>query len=274
MKNERLYFLVLIFSIILLTVFLRSYFLQYQGFYEPDGFYHFSVIRAAVNNNFVVPKILSISGVPPHPVTEPVGLYWITLFPYFILRFFGISYYDVMRLVPLLFAIFDVLGAYYLSRFLSKDKIFGILVMIFVAINYADILKTSALVYRGDTFVSAFLILALIFFIYIFKSEDKHKKLGFALFSGLSLSLCNIVWNGGAFAFVVYIISILSILIFSIVTLNKKIFENIKYCIFSVLLWFLLVRSYVYSELISAPNQQLIGISGIAKSSGTRRITS
>ena len=88
--NKNLIFIGITLIILIATVYLRIELLQYQGFYEPDGFYHFSVIRAAVNNNFVVPKVLGISGWPQHTlVTEPVGLYWVTLFPYYILRFFG-----------------------------------------------------------------------------------------------------------------------------------------------------------------------------------------
>ncbi|MEM0201266.1 MAG: hypothetical protein QXD23_02570 [Candidatus Micrarchaeaceae archaeon] len=263
MSKDILLFFGIIAIILIVTIYLRLSLIQYQGFYEPDGFYHYSVIRAAVNNNFVVPRVLGISGWPGHTlVTEPTGLYWVTLFPYFILRFFGVSYYDVMRLVPLLFAIFDVLGAYYLSRFLSKDKVFGILVMALVATDYGEILKTSALVYRGDTFVSIFLILALIFLIKIFKTNDNNKKLGFMMLSGLFLSLCNIVWNGGAFAFIIYSITILITLVLSVIILNKNMFSDIKYTVFSLFLWFLLVRSYVYANFISEPNQQLIGFSG------------
>ena len=219
--------------------------LQYQGFYEPDGFYHFSVIRAAVNNNFVVPKVLGISGWPAHTlVTEPVGLYWATLFPYFILRFFGISYYDVMRLVPLLFAIFDVLGAYYLSRFLSKDKIFGILVMSLVALSAGDAARTSALIYRGDGFVTIFLILALIFITYLFKSKDRNKKIAFMLLGALSLSICDLVWNGASFAIAIIISALIVFMSFGFVFKKEKMYNDNIYLIGLILIWYLLVNLY------------------------------
>ncbi|MGC8479397.1 MAG: hypothetical protein ACP5M9_01880 [Candidatus Micrarchaeia archaeon] len=243
---------------------MRVQLLQFQGFYEPDGFYHFSVIRAAVNNNFVVPKTLSISGWPQHTlVTEPVGLYWITLFPYYILRFFGVSYYDVMRLVPLLFAIFDVLGAYYLSRFLSKDKVFGLLVMAFVALSFANISKTSALDYRGDGFVSIFLILALIFLIELFKTNSNNKKLVYMFLSAFSLSMSNLVWNGAPFAFIIYFVSSVSIMVYSFVYLKKNILKILPYVFGSIIIWFSLVRLYVYGRLISAANQELTGFSAL-----------
>ena len=262
-KNTLLFFCVFL-AILIITILLRIQFLQFQGFYEPDGFYHFSVIRAAVNNNFVIPKTLVLSGWPVHtPVTEPVGLYWVTLFPYFILQFFGISYYDVMRLVPLLFAIFDVIGAYYLSRFLSKDKLFGALVMAFVALSFANISKTSALDYRGDGFISIFLIMSLIFLIKIFKANEQNKKLAFMLLAALSLSICNVVWNGAPFAFIVYFISLTSIMIYSFIDLKTDITKPLAYASGSIIIWFILVRLYIYSGLISAPNQELTGLSGL-----------
>ncbi len=262
-KNKFLFFCITL-LILFITIFFRIPLLKYQGFYEPDGFYHFSVIRAAVNNNFVVPKTLSISGWPQHTlVTEPVGLYWVTLFPYYILRFFGVSYYDVMRLIPLLFAIFDVLGAYYLSRFLSKDKVFGLLVMTFVAFSFANISKTSALDYRGDGFISIFLILALIFLIEIFKTNNKNRRLAYMLLSSLFLSICNLVWNGAPFAFIVYFISSVSIMIYSFVYIKEGILKALPYVLGSIIIWFSLVRAYVYSGLISSPNQELTGFSAL-----------
>ncbi len=243
--NKNLIFIGITLIILIATVYLRVELLQYQGFYEPDGFYHFSVIRAAVNNNFVVPKVLGISGWPQHTlVTEPVGLYWVTLFPYYILRFFGVSYYDVMRLIPLLFAIFDVLGAYYLSRFLSKDKIFGILVMGLVALSAGDSARTSALIYRGDGFITIFLILSLIFIAYIFKSKDRNKKIAYMLLGALSLSICNAVWNGASFANAIVIGAFIVLMAFGFVFKKEKIYNDNIYLIGMLLIWYLLVNLY------------------------------
>ena len=243
--NQNLIFIALTLIILIATVYLRIELLQYQGFYEPDGFYHFSVIRAAVNNNFVIPKTLVLSGWPAHTlVTEPIGLYWATLFPYFILRFFGVSYYDVMRLIPLLFAIFDVIGAYYLSRFLSKDKLFGLLVMAMVALSAGDSARTSALIYRGDGFVTAFLLLTLIFIVHLFKTKSRDRKIAFMLLAALSLSICNVVWNGASFADAIIILSF--ILIASIAFIFKKdsLYNDVLYLIGMLIIWFLLVNLY------------------------------
>ena len=243
--NENLIFIVLTLIILIATVYLRIELLQYQGFYEPDGFYHFSVIRAAVNNNFVIPKTLVLSGWPVHTlVTEPIGLYWVTLFPYFILRFFGVSYYDVMRLVPLLFAIFDVLGAYYLSRFLSKDKLLGLLVMAMVALSAGDAARTSALIYRGDGFVTAFLLLSLIFIAHLFKTKNRDKKIAFMLLAALSLSICNVVWNGASFADAIIILSFIVITGIAFIYKKGSLYNDMLYLIGALILWILLVSLY------------------------------
>ncbi len=52
------YFLIAAFAaIILLAVFLRIGMLQYQGLFEPDGFYYYSVVMQTVSNHFMVPAV-------------------------------------------------------------------------------------------------------------------------------------------------------------------------------------------------------------------------
>ena len=258
-RVQFLVFLVITIAIIYLTIIYRTTMLGDAGFYEPDGFYHFSVIRAAVNNNFIVPHVLHISGYPsPTVVLEPEGLYWVTLFPYFFLQFFGISYYDVMRLVPVLFGIFDVIGAYLLARMITKDKLFGILSMLFVALSMGDAARTSALIYRGDGFVTIFLIIALIFAALIMKepSEEKHrhkiskiqfdkKKMAYAILSAVFLSLSNYVWNGAAFATAVYMVMLMLVIFVSFIFDKKDLLEDSKYLVASFILWYILVNIYI-----------------------------
>jgi asparagine N-glycosylation enzyme membrane subunit Stt3 len=258
-RVQFLIFLVITIAIIYLTIIYRTTMLGDAGFYEPDGFYHFSVIRAAVNNNFIVPHVLHISGYPsPTVVLEPEGLYWVTLFPYFFLQFFGISYYDVMRLVPVLFGIFDVIGAYLLSRMITKDKLFGILSMLFVALSMGDAARTSALIYRGDGFVTIFLIIALIFAALIMKepSEEKHrhkiskiqfdkKKMAYAILSAVFLSLSNYVWNGAPFATAVFMIMMMLVIFASFIFDKKELLEDSKYLIAAFIIWYILVNIYI-----------------------------
>ncbi len=226
-----------------IAVYLRVPMLKYPGFYEPDGFYHYSVIRAAVTHNFFVPENLSISGWPkPAPITEPRGLYWVTLFPYFFLRFAGLSYYTVMRDIPVLFALFDMFGAYYLSRFMSRDKLFGALVIALVGLSLGDAARTSALIYRGDGFVAIFLILSLIFFLEIFRSASRNKKLFFMVLSGIALALGNFVWNGAAFATIVYMLSFILVVGVAFILERHDSIYNSAYILGALLIWFVLVN--------------------------------
>ncbi|MDE1762463.1 MAG: hypothetical protein KGH78_04720, partial [Candidatus Micrarchaeota archaeon] len=124
---ENLLFAALLLIIAAVTIYYRVPLLKFYGFYEPDGFYHYAVVRAAINAGFAVPHVLGISGYPAHAaVTEPSGLYWVTLFPYAILQYAGVSYYTVMRLVPVLFAILDIIGAIYLLRYFNKDRFLAV----------------------------------------------------------------------------------------------------------------------------------------------------
>ncbi len=262
LKNK--IFIIFAILIIFIGILIRTQLLQYPGFFEPDGFYHFAVIRAAVNNNFQIPKTLSLSGAPSNPeITEPYGLYWVTLIPYFFLRFLGISYYNIFRLIPVLFGILDIIGTYYLSRFLSKNKFFGLLVMFFVAISLGNVSKTLALVYRGDAFVSIFLIVSLIFILKIFQENNRYKKILYTVFSGISLSFGSLVWNGASFAILVYIIGFLALIVFGYILNNKDMFKNSIYLIFGLGIWFLLVLIYQALLFIKSSNQALLGLSFI-----------
>jgi len=247
-------FVLLALAVIAIAVYVRIPMLHFFGFYEPDGYYHFSVIRAAVNNHFIVPEYLGISGWPQHTqVTEPFGLYWITLVPYFFLQYVGVSYYTVMRLISVVFGIFDVIGAYLLSRYLSKDRLLGLLVMLFVALNMGNAARTSALIYRGDSFVIAFLIVSLIFAIEIFRTESRRRKLLLALGSGLFLALCDLVWNGGSFATAVYVFAFALIVLFGFTFDRKKMVHDCKYLLAVGLVFYLFIQLFMYSKAILTP---------------------
>ncbi len=239
-------FAVAILAVFVVTIYIRIPLLQYQGFYEPDGFYHFSVIRAAVLHGFSIPHYLSISGWPASTlVAEPFGMYWVTLVPYAFLQYFGVSYYTVMRLVPLLFALLDVVGAYVLARFISKDRVFGLLVMAFVGLSAGDAARTSALIYRGDGFVTIFLILALIFMGLILNEKRRKKLLIYAFLAGLSLSVGSLVWNGSSFAVAIYVLAFVLIAAYAFIADKEDLLDKMKYVLIGMVVWFVLSWLYV-----------------------------
>lgn len=241
-------FLVILLAIFLVTIYLRTPLLRFQGFYEPDGFFHYAVIRAAVNNGFSVPHYLSISGWPQHSlVSEPDGLYWVTLIPYAFIQYLGISYYTVMRVIPILFALLDAVGAYFLARFISRDRVFGLLVMAFVGLSAGDAARTSALIYRGDGFVTIFLILALIFMAKLLSEKRHVRKLLYMFLAGLALSAGSLVWNGASFAIAVFVLAFVLLTVYAFVTDKEHIYRNMLYALCSLLVWFVLAWLYVFA---------------------------
>ncbi len=242
-----IFFIAMAIIIIALTVYFRIPMLKFFGFYEPDGFYHYSVIRAAVLHGFQVPKTLSISGWPvPAAVTEPAGLYWVTLLPYALLSWTGISYYSVERLIPILFGVLDVIGAYVLARYLSRSKLLALLTMFFVGLSGGDEARTSALIYRGDGFVTIFLIGALIAFAEVFRPGSRKRKLLLGLLSGFILSIATLVWNGAPFAVAVYSGSFITVLAFAFIFGKSEMIEDLAYILIGAILWLGLTSIYLY----------------------------
>jgi asparagine N-glycosylation enzyme membrane subunit Stt3 len=149
--------------IIVAVVYLRCSMLQYQGMFEPDGFYYYSIATAAVNNNFVVPQYDALSGFPSHNLRgEQAGLEYLSIIPYIVLRYFGIGDLEIMRLMPVLFGVLYAVLAYLLAKQLSNSRALGLLAMFFVAVSSGNIARTAALVYRGDSFIALPLLVALL----------------------------------------------------------------------------------------------------------------
>ena len=145
--RNRYAFIAIMLAIIVLAVILRSDMLKYSGFFEPDGFFHYSVIRQAItSNHYIVPMYLNLSGFPSHnAITEPTGFYYVTIVPYIFLQYLGISYYNIMRVIPVLFGILDVFGVYVLAKYLTGSRAGGLLASLFIAISSGDIARTAAI---------------------------------------------------------------------------------------------------------------------------------
>ncbi len=233
------------------TVYFRSSLLKYFGFFEPDDFYHYSVIRAAVANHFIIPLYLSISGWPAHTIiSEPAGLYYLVLVPYFFLRYVGISYYTIMRYIALVFGILDVIATYFLAKSLNKSEFFALLSMLFVALSMGDAARTSALVFRGDSFITFFLIMSLVVTLKMFKEINLKRKLILAIIAGAILSLANFVWNGAPFTTVIFLLLFILLLMFGFTFSDRKFFTDAKFMLILFLAWFALVSLYRHTYLI------------------------
>lgn len=236
--------------IAILAVHYRTTMLNLQGFYEPDGFYYFTAMRAIVNNGFQFPAVLGISGYPQHkPVAEAHGIYYLTLIPYFLLGG-SVSYYTIMRLLPVLFALLEMLTGYILSRYISKDKLFGLLVIFFIALSMGNAARTSALVYRGDSFVSLFLIIALIFFAETIKQTTSSGKLKMSVLAGLSLLLANLVWSGAPFVEAIFLLGFIILVAYAFIFRKEKLIMDSKYLLLSLGLWFIAVNIARFAGVI------------------------
>ncbi|MCL5238904.1 MAG: hypothetical protein M1286_00305 [Candidatus Marsarchaeota archaeon] len=251
-KAVDLLFILAVAVIILLTIYFRIPMLHFYGFYEPDGYFHYSVIRAAVDNGFSIAQQLPTSGWPPTCVSYPpchtaipdheaFGLYWVTLIPYFFLQFAGVSYYDIMRLVPVFFGILDVLLTYFMARYWSRNRFFGLLAMLLVALNMGNAARTSALIYRGDGFVTPFLLGVLIVTIALFRTTDRRKRYEYAALAAVLLALCNLVWNGGPFAVAVYVFAFVLALVFGFTYKREDLLAGSAYMLIVLAVWYLLV---------------------------------
>ena len=249
-RNDYVFFGIIA-LILIIDILGRTTMLKDTGFFEPDGFYHFSVIRAAIlYHHFAIPKFLSISGFPSHfPITEPDGLYLVTIVPYMLLQFFGISYYNVMRVVPVAFGIFDAIGAYFLIQYFHKSRVLGLLGMFFVAVSSGDIARTAALVYRGDGFITIFMIVALILAMEAVKKDGRRMYVS-ALLSGIVLGVGTAVWNGAPFTVIVYLLAIFLIAIYAYVKPDKKVAKSSIVLMGALLVAYALQHLWMYLYVV------------------------
>jgi asparagine N-glycosylation enzyme membrane subunit Stt3 len=196
--------------ILALGIILRTSLLHYQGLYEPDGFFDYAVMQQAVSNHFSVGTTMSLSGFPQHNlIGEPAGEYYLTLAPYYLLQYFGVSILQLMRLMAVLFGILYMLLVYPLTKMLTKSRAAALLSVFFLAISSGSIARTAATIYRGDVFAPLFVILSIIILYKSFSSDSLIKKFAFASISAIILSLSISVWNGAAFAFAIYDLALL-----------------------------------------------------------------
>ncbi|MGC8496230.1 MAG: STT3 domain-containing protein [Candidatus Micrarchaeia archaeon] len=172
--DDKRVFATIVLIILLIGVVERAPLLRYQGLYEPDGFYYYSIITQTIANHYIRPHYSIYSGFPSHNiVAESPGLEYITVIPYIVLHYFGISALAIMRVMPILFALLEMVTAYYLTRYIVKSKLAGLLAMFFIAVSSGNIARTSALVYRGDSFITLFIMVALLLMLMALESADE-----------------------------------------------------------------------------------------------------
>ncbi|MDE1850161.1 MAG: hypothetical protein KGI00_05560, partial [Candidatus Micrarchaeota archaeon] len=243
-------FLVLAILIVLMGIYIRAIMLKHPGFFEPDVYFYYSILRETIQNGFVVPAYSYLSGFPVHNhIGEAPGIVYASAIPYFFLRYIGISYYTVMRLVPIFFGVLTILGTYLLSRRLSKNSWFGLLVLFLAAVSIGSLSRTSGTEYRGDSFISPFLLVSLYLMLKGVEGEGKRTDYHLMLLSAFVLSLGSMVWNGFPYTYATYLMATALISVYAFISGKEKLLRMNSVAVLGLLLAYLLQHLYAYIGL-------------------------
>ncbi len=239
-------------AIIALAIWLRTGLLQYQGLFEPDAFFYYTAIKQAVANGFVLSKTVALSGYPYHSgFNEAPGVAYMTLIPYYFLRFTGLSLLSVMRWVPIGFGILDAIAAYFLVQYLSKSRVLGLLAMFFVAASSGNIARTAGAVYRGDTFVSFFAMIALIAMLMVLYVDNEKKRYIYTAITALLVSLGPVVWNGGVLVPALFVAATTCIVLYGFVASSQKTLKSGILLLVAMLVAYFLDQVYLAMSVIN-----------------------
>jgi asparagine N-glycosylation enzyme membrane subunit Stt3 len=226
---------------------MRIELMQQQGLFEPDGFTYYAAIKQAIAQGFFLyNNTVNLSGYPWHyKFGEAPGLLYATLIPYAILQFFGVSALAVMRSVAIFFGIMTAVLCYFVVRYLAKSRMLGLLAMLMISVSGGNIIRTGGTVYRGDSFIGVFTLLALLFMLMALYEEKPSRRYMFAFGSALLIGINILVWNGGAVTLSVYIASVMLIFIYGFVSGNESILRKNGLLLLALLVGYLLESLFV-----------------------------
>jgi hypothetical protein len=150
-----------------------------------------------------------------------------------------------MRILPLIFGVFDVILVFLIANKLF-DKRIAIIAAFILAANVANIQRTAALIYRGDGFMPLFFLISLYFLILFF---EKNKPV-FSFASAAFLSFGSLVWNGATFGYLTFALSLIFLQIFFFLKKDKEKLKLNFWNVFALFFAFLLYSSYKLLGLI------------------------
>jgi asparagine N-glycosylation enzyme membrane subunit Stt3 len=233
--------------ILILNVSVRVGLLKYQGLFEPDGFFYYSVIRAEINANYHPINYLGISGFPSHNfIGEAPGLPYLTVIFYYLFHgIFNLTALQIMRWMPIIFGMAYAILAYFIAKYISNSKVLGLLAMLFVSISSGGIARTAGGVYRGDSFISLFLLVALLLMLKCFEEKKSIRKYVYATLSAIALSLGIVIWNGSPFIIIVYMFALIFAIAYGFVFADKDALLTCMVLSVTLLLTNILQRVYV-----------------------------
>lgn len=247
--SSRSFVVIAMILILLVAVYMRAGMLQYQGLFEPDGFYFYTVVLDAIHHGYVVQGYSPLSGFPNHtPRGEEPGTPFISVAAYWLLGG-SISALTIMRLMPILFGVLEVIGVYFAARYLLKSPVVGLLASFLLAISSGNIARTAALVYRGDSFISLIAIVVVLLMMKSLSEKEAKRYWTFALLSGAALSLGILVWTGSPYVVATYLLAVAMLLAYSFIINDRELMKKNLALTLSLLLAFLLEHAYVYAHL-------------------------
>ena len=240
--GNRYVFIALILAILAVTVIERAGLLKYQGLFEPDGFFYYAVVKQAIANHFVVSNYLNISGFPSHNfIGEAPGLLYLAVVSYWLLHgITGISSIAVIRWLPIVFGMLYALLAYLLAQYLTKSRALGLLSMLFVGLSSGNIARTAGTVFRGDSFITFFIMVALLLMLKCFEEKKHTLKYVWAALSGFALGSGIIIWNGSPFIIVIYMLALAFTIIYGFIKADREMLLS------SLLLSLALLLSHIF----------------------------
>jgi asparagine N-glycosylation enzyme membrane subunit Stt3 len=223
-------------------------------FFEPDVFYYFSVIKATIASGHIISPL---SGFPQATIyTESPMLIYYTTSLYSLLG--GTKapintalIISIMHTLPLVAFVIEAILAYLIVTRLIDNKWIALLAVLFLSVSVANISKSMSIEYRGDSFISVYLMLALYLTILIFTQEPKEvltrKKLLLAFLAGGVLAFGLASWNGGDLLLGLYFIIAIIMIFYNFIKANRKELLNDM-----IILLFIMVVGWIcWNALIS-----------------------
>ncbi len=181
-------------GIILIAFALRI--LTYKYYLMGDDSFHHYKIAEYIAETGEFPKLWHLSVYPEGAtIIEPMGLYYVSVFLYKVLKYFGLSFLGAFKLSTPIFGSLTLIPAYLLTRHVSSTRA-AFYAAAILAVMPAFFYRTFAGFYRGD----AFSVFFMLFGFYLFLLSLRSIK--FSLPAGLSLGCMGLVWNGFVFGFV------------------------------------------------------------------------
>ncbi len=189
---------ILLFLIVLAAFVIRMATFKLNCFLAYDPAHHYKIAEYVLEKG-EFPIIWQLSRFPfGSSISEPMGLYYISVILYKILNVFGLSFFQVFKLAPAIFGSITLVPMYLLTRdvFSKRAGFYAITILAFLP---ANLHRTAAGYYRGDAFFMFFAVLSF----YLFIKSIKDKSIPVAVLAGLSFGLMGLAWNGYLFGFVI-----------------------------------------------------------------------